>query len=216
MSRRAAEHLGSRCGGFGAAAPHLVRTVPWAVLIAACATGLAVSLVSSQFLNPLRSTEGVLLFSRLAAVPLAAAMAFLAWSPDRSLTVTLPAPSWLAHAFRVACALPVIGLTVFIQYELARRELATGSAAALPGRVSWPTQLAEFIAWLAVAAAAAAAIDRTRWRELGGAVAAPITLALIALLIAVGSYSAWGWWATALAAGLVAAGGEPRPMAPSG
>lgn len=196
---------------FRPAAPHLVRTVPWAVLIAACATGLAISLVSSQFLNPLRSTGGVLLVSHLSAVPLAAAIAFLAWLPDRSLTATLPAPCWLSHAFRVACALPVIGLTAFIQYELARRELAVGSAAAQPGRVSWPTQLAEFCAWLAVATAAAAAVDRTRWRELGGAVAAPITLALIGLLVAVPSYSAGDWWATALAAGLVAAGESRDP-----
>jgi hypothetical protein len=180
---------------------HAVLTVPWTTVLSACIAGLAISVISSQLLNPLRSTPGTLIVSHIAAIPLAGAAAFLAFSPDKNLMTTLPAPSWLPLAIRLASALPVIVLTAVIQYELVNVELTAGAKAA-PAQAPWPAQFGEFVAWLAIATATAAAVDRTRWRELGGAAAAPVAFALIGVLAATALRSGWECWAVALAAGV--------------
>lgn len=183
---------------------HLVRTMPWGVLIAACAVGLGMSLAAHQFASPMRSAAGLTLAVHAASVPVVAAVAFLASEPHRDLAAALPAPVWLTTAVHTAIALPVIGLTAYAQLELAATEFTVGTQGMAAGHMPWPSPVAEFVAWSATAAATAAIVGRTRWRELGGALAAPVTLVLIALLTAVSLRPAWNWWAVALAAAFIA------------
>jgi hypothetical protein len=183
-----------RC--FLPATGYLVQTMPGRFLIAACGLGLTVSFVSSQFLSPHSSAAGVLLLSWIATAPVAASAAFLAATPDKILVTTLPGPSWLPHAVHLVAALLVIGPAAAVQFVITRAELAQTAPYAHPGQLSWESWLSQFTAWLMVSTATAATVDRTRWRDLGGALAMPIALALIALLLLAPSHSLWIWWAT--------------------
>jgi hypothetical protein len=182
---------------------YAARTMPWRMLIAACASGLAISLVAHQFASQDRSALGVTLALRIALIPAAAAAAFLAADPQRDLSAALPAPAWLGAAMHTALALPVIGLTAYLQLELAATEIV-GSRAAGTAGLPRSVLVAEFAAWSATGLAAAAAVDRTRWHDLGGGIAAPVTVMLIALFALLPIGSAWTWWAVAFAAALVA------------
>jgi hypothetical protein len=191
------------------------------VLLAGCAAGLGISLAAYQFAPPFEQPTSIALTVRAGFVPLVAAVAFLVSDPHRSLTASLPAPAWLTVAVHLVIALPVLGLTAWIQLELAAAELGTGarvqgmSGAHLPGR----SLAAELTAWIAVAVTAAALVARSRWHDLGGAIAAPAALSFVAAAalaplhlfpsaftgLTPAQHSAWlwaewGWWALTLAA----------------
>jgi hypothetical protein len=194
------------------------------VLLASCATGLGVSLAAHQFAAPFQPQPSVLLTIRAAFVPVAAGAAFLAANPHRNLTTSLPAPTWVTTAAHLVMALPLISLTGFIQLQLAAAELrgggrAAGGTPALP----WAALATELVAWLAFSLAVAALVARTRWNDLGGALAAPAALGCIALLavsplrlfpaaftgLTPAQHSAWlhaewAWWALGQAAALTA------------
>jgi hypothetical protein len=165
-----------------AALPHLAATMPWGTLFGGCAIGLAASVVAYRFAGPAPDAAGVSAALRAAFVPLALVAAFLAADPHRDLVAALPAPAWLAAATHTALALPVLAGTAALQLRLAAAELAIGQRyTSVPAHLPWPALLAELGAATAIALATASVVARTRWHELGGAIAAPVSLAVIAV-----------------------------------
>ena len=166
-----------------AALPHLAATMPWGTLLGGCAIGLAASAVAYRFAGPAPDPAGVTAVLRAAFVPLALVAAFLAADPHRALVAALPAPAWLTAATHTALALPVLAGTAALQLRLAAAELAIGQRyTSVPAHLPWPALLAELGAATAIALATASVVARTRWHELGGAIAAPVSLALIAAM----------------------------------
>jgi hypothetical protein len=165
-----------------AALPHLAATMPWGTLLGGCAIGLAASVVAYRFAGPAPDSAGVTAVLRAAFVPLALVAAFLAADPHRQLAAALPAPAWLTAATHTALAVPVLAGTAALQLRLAAAELATGQRYLhVPAHLPWPALSAELGAAAAIALATASVVARTRWHELGGAIAAPVSLAIIAI-----------------------------------
>jgi hypothetical protein len=164
-----------------AALPHLAATMPWGTLLGGCAIGLAISVVGYRFAGAASDSAGVAAVVRAAFVPLVLVAAFLAADPHRPLVAALPAPAWLTAATHTALALPVLAGTAALQLRLAAAELAAGQLyTGVPAHLPWLMLSAELAAAAAIALAAAGVVARTRWRELGGAIAAPVSLAVIA------------------------------------
>jgi hypothetical protein len=163
------------------ALPHLAATMPWGTLLGGCAIGLAASVVAYRFAGPASDSAGVTAALRAAFVPLALVTGFLAADPHRHLVAALPAPAWLTAATHTALALPVLAGAAALQLRLAAAELATGQRYTnVPAHLPWPALSAELAAAAAIALATASVVARTRWHELGGAIAAPVSLAVIA------------------------------------
>lgn len=174
------------------ALPHLAATMPWGTLLGGCAIGLAASAVANRFAGPAPDSAGVTAVLQAAFVPLALVAAFLAADPHRRLVAALPAPAWLTAATHTALALPVLAVTAVLQLRLAAAELAAGQRytpvpAHLPRSALW----AELAAAAAIALAIASVVARTRWHELGGAIAAPVSLAVIAAMNAAWADVTW-------------------------
>jgi hypothetical protein len=164
-----------------AALPHLAATMPWGTLLGGCAIGLAISVVGYRFAGAASDSAGVAAVVRAAFVPLVLVAAFLAADPHRHLVAALPAPAWLTAATHTALALPILAATAALQLRLASAELAAGQRyTGVPAHLPWLMLSAELAAAAAIALAAAGVVARTRWRELGGAIAAPVSLAVIA------------------------------------
>jgi hypothetical protein len=163
------------------ALPHLAATMPWGTLLGGCVIGLAISVVGYRFAGPASDSAGVTAVVRAAFVPLVLVAAFLAADPHRPLVAALPAPAWLTAATHTALALPVLAGTAALQLHLAAAELAAGRRyTGVPAHLPRSLLSAELAAAVAIALAAASVVARTRWHELGGAIAAPVSLAVIA------------------------------------
>jgi hypothetical protein len=164
-----------------AALPHLVATMPWGTLLGGCVIGLAASAAGYRLAGPASDSAGVTAVVRAAFVPLVVVAAFLAADPHRPLVAALPAPAWLTPATHTALALPVLTGTAALQLRLAAAELAAGQRyTGVPAQLPRLMLSAELAAAAAIALAAASVVARTRWHELGGAIAAPVSLAIIA------------------------------------
>jgi len=161
------------------AAVHLARTIPWPPLLAGCGTG-AVIMVIVRFSGALQQPPAVVGAIRLGFVPVITGLSFLLREPGRNLAVTFPAPGWLTTAAHLALAVPVLAAASWIQFTLAADALPDPAGPAVP--LPWVALPAELAAWCAVTIAAAALVARSRWDHLGGAVAAPATFALLAIL----------------------------------
>lgn len=208
---------------FGPAAPHLARTMPWPVLLAGCAVGLSISLVEHLFARPSQSPTTIIIVVRVAFVPLVAASAFLTSDPlDHDLATALPAPAWLSTVMSVIFALPILGLSAWLQLALTASALRISEPAT--AHLPWLSLVVELGAWSVFAIAAATSISRTRWNELAGAIAVPVALAFVGVLAfaplrllpaapsptglaspehAAWLRSDWSWCALGLAAALV-------------
>lgn len=153
---------------------HIARTTPWATLLAGCLAGTALLAALAYFAdrsqNPLG--QGTVSVTYLPAV---AALAFVPRTAFVPLAHATPVPAWLPVAGQILLAVPVLAATCWLQVNLMVH--TTGHAVSLPAL--YPL-LARLIGWSALSVAAAACCDRTRYRDLGGAVAAPIGLAAIA------------------------------------
>jgi hypothetical protein len=160
-------------GALSALARHLVLSVPWATLLAGCATGtglLAVLGVTSR--TPL--DQGTV---RLTFLPAVAAMAFVPRSPSPALAGTAPLPAWVIPAAQTLLAVPVLAITCWAQLMIMTTTVPAG--AGHPAAI-YPL-IAQFTGWCAIGVAVATACDRSRYYDLGGAIAAPLALAAIAL-----------------------------------
>ncbi len=149
--------------------------MPWVTLIAGCLTGTALLVLLAYVARHSHQalSQGAV---RLTFLPAVAALAFVPRDPLRPLTQAAPAPGWLTSAAQTLLAVPVLAATCWAQLLLMDH-----TAAPLSPRPAVYPLLAQLTGWCAVAVAAAACCDRSRYADLGGAVAAPVSLGVIAL-----------------------------------
>jgi hypothetical protein len=153
----------------------ITRTMPWATLIAGCLTGTAFLAIQAHVAR----TSGWQLQQgnvRLALLPAVAAVAFVPRAAFRPLTQTTPIPAWVAPACHLLLAAPILAVTCWAQLRIMAYTIpqhALGHAPAV-----YPL-IAQFTGWCAVTVAAAVCVDRSRYADLGGAIAVPVSLGAI-------------------------------------
>jgi hypothetical protein len=151
------------------------QTMPWVTLLTGCLAGtvyLAVVARLAGVFQPLGPGD-----VRLAFLPAVAALAFVPRAPFRPLAQATPVPAWVAPAGHLLLAAPILAVTCWAQLRIMARTFP-------PHTLSQPTVypvIAQLTGWCAVTVAAAACAGRSRYADLGGAVAAPISFAAIAL-----------------------------------
>jgi hypothetical protein len=150
--------------------------MPWVPLIAGCLVGtgyLAIMAhVASSSHWPLGSG-----YVREAFIPAIGALAFVVRAPFRPLTQVTPVPAWVIPVGHVLLAVPILAATCWVQLRVAAHNatLTIGHPPAI-----YPL-IAELTGWCAVTVVAAACVDRSRYADLGGATAVPVSAAAIAL-----------------------------------
>jgi hypothetical protein len=155
----------------------LTQTMPWVTLLAGCLAGavyLAILAIVNS--NSQQLDQGNV---RLAFLPVVAALAFVPRAPFRPLTQTTPAPAWLAPVGHVLLAGPVVAVTCWVQLLIIAHTIPPRAIGHPPA--VYPV-IAQLVGWSAVTVAAAAWVGRSRYADLGGAVAAPVGFAVIALV----------------------------------
>jgi hypothetical protein len=151
------------------------KTMPWVTLLIGCLAGtvylaaLAHLADTSQPLGP-----GTVRFTFLPAV---AALAFVPQARFRPLIQTTPVPAWVAPAGHLLLAAPVLMVTCWEQLRIIAHTMPPH---AIHPPAVYPL-IAQLTGWCAVTVVAAACVDRSRYADLGGAVAAPVSFAAIAL-----------------------------------
>lgn len=175
QSRPAPRHRLAWLGALPRLPRHLVRTMPWVTLISGCLAGLAFLAVMARVADTSHSplTQGTV---RLSLLPAVAALAFVVRAPFRPLTQATPVPAWVTSAGHLLLAAPILAATCWAHLRIM---VHTIPPPAHPSAV-YPL-IAQFAGWCAVAVAAAACVDRSRYADLGGAVAAPVAFAAIAV-----------------------------------
>jgi hypothetical protein len=158
-------------------ARHVTATMPWTTLIAGCLVGTAVLAVVAHFAGSAhwQLSQGAV---RYAFLPAVAALSYVPRAPFRPLTQVATVPSWVGPAGHVLLAGPLLAATCWAQLGIMAHTIphhAPGYAPAV-----YPL-IAQLTGWCLLAVAAAACVDRSRYADLGGAVAAPVSLAAIAL-----------------------------------
>lgn len=158
-----------------ALARHIARTMPWVTLISGCAAGLAFLAIMADladtYHHPL--SQGTV---RLAFLPAVAALAFVPRTPFRPLTQTSPVPAWVTPAGHLLLAAPVLAATCWAQLGIMNHTIPPHSPGSSPAL--YPL-IAQLVSWCATIVAAAACADRSRYADLGGAIAAPVTFTAI-------------------------------------
>lgn len=155
---------------------HTTRTMPWATLLAGCLAGTGILVVLAHFAGAQPLGPGTV---RLTFLPAVAAVGFVPRDVFRPLTQTTPVPGWAAPVGQILLAVPVLALTCWAQLRIASSTIPPG--ASIHGPAVYPL-IAQLTGWCAVTVAAGACTDRSRYADLGGAVAAPASLAAIALV----------------------------------
>ena len=158
-------------------ARHLIRTMPWVTLITGCLAGTILLAILAHVADNARQPldQGTV---RVAFLPAIGALAFVPRVPFRPLTQATPVPAWVAPAGHVLLAIPVLAATCLTQLRIMAQTIPShtiGDPAAL-----YPL-IAQLTGWSMVTVAAAACIGRSRYADLGGAIAAPVSFAAIAL-----------------------------------
>jgi hypothetical protein len=154
----------------------LTQTMPWLTLLAGCGAGVAYLAIQAGINSNSQPLDQANV--RLAVIPVVAALAFVVHAPFRPLIQATPVPAWLASAGHLLLAAPVVAVTCWAQLLII--------AHTIPPRVIghppavYPV-IAQLVGWSAIIVAAAAWAGRSRYADLGGAVAAPIGFAVIAL-----------------------------------
>jgi hypothetical protein len=155
----------------------VTRTMPWATLITGCLAGTVYLAVTARLAGVSHSPlgQGTVRFAFLPAV---AALAFVPRAPFRPLTQTTPVPAWVAPAGHLLLAAPILAGTCWAQ-------LCIMTSTIPPHALSHPPAvyplIAQLTGWCVVTVAAAVCVDRSRYADLGGAVAAPVSFGAIAL-----------------------------------
>jgi len=151
------------------------QTMPWVTLLTGCLAGtvylavMAHLAIASQPLGP-----GTV---RFAFLPAAAALAFVPQARFRPLIQTTPVPAWVAPAGHLLLAAPVLVVTCWAQLRIIAHTMP-------PHAIRTPAVyplIAQLTGWCAVIVVAAVCVDRSRYADLGGAVAAPVSFTAIAL-----------------------------------
>jgi hypothetical protein len=155
----------------------ITRTMPWATLITGCLAGTVFLAVLAHVAH----TSGWLLGQgavRLAFLPAVAALAFVPRVPFRPLTQAVPVPAWVAPAGHLLLAVPVLAATCWAQLRIMAQTIPPHTLG--PHPAVYPL-LAQLTGWSAVTVATAACAGRSRYADLGGAIAASVSFAAIAL-----------------------------------
>ena len=153
----------------------IALTMPWATLVTGCLAGTAVLAVLVHVADsshwPLG--QGTV---RLTFLPAIAALAFVPRAPFPPLTRATPVPSWVAPAGHILLAALVMAATCWAQLRIMAHifPLTVGHPPAV-----YPL-IAQLTGWSAMTVTAAAWVDRSRYADLSGAIAAPVTFAAIA------------------------------------
>ena len=155
----------------------MTRTMPWVTLISGCLVGTGYLAVMARVADTSHSPLD-LGTARLAFLPAIAALAFILRTPFRPLTQATPVPAWLAPAGHIALAAPVLAITRWAQLRIMAHTIPPHTLSHPPA--IYPV-IAQLTGWCAVTVAAAACADRSRYADLGGATAAPVSFAAIAL-----------------------------------
>jgi hypothetical protein len=158
-------------------ARHVGRTMPWGTLCAGCLAGTVFLAVMAHVAGVSRTPLGPG-DVRLAFLPAIAALAFIPRTPFRPVAQATPVPAWAVPAGRVLLSAPILALTCWAQLTIAARALPLRMLAHSPA--VYPV-IAQLTGWCAVTVAVAACVDRSRYADLGGAVAVPVSFAAIAL-----------------------------------
>jgi hypothetical protein len=155
----------------------IARTMPWVTLTTGCLAGTiflaALAHVAGTSHRPL--DQGAV---RLAFLPTVAALAFVLRAPFRPLTHATPVPAWVAPAGHLLLAAPVLAVTCWAQLRIMAHTIPPHAPGHPPA--VYPV-ISQLTGWCMVTVAAAACVDRSRYADLGGAIAAPVSLAAIAL-----------------------------------
>ena len=155
----------------------ITQTMPWVTLLAGCLAGTAYLAILAH----VAKTSGWLLDQgnvRLAFLPAVAALAFVSRVPFRSLTQATPVPAWVAPAGHLLLAAPILAVTCWAQLRIMAHTIPPHILGHPPA--VYPL-IAQLTGWCAVTVAAAACAGRSRYADLGGAIAAPISFGAIAL-----------------------------------
>jgi len=151
--------------------------MPWVTLITGCLAGTVFLAVMAHVAGishrPL--DQGAV---RLAFLPAIAALAFVLRAPFRPLTQATPVPAWVAPAGHILLAVPVLAVTCWAQLRIMAHTIPPHVLGQPPA--IYPV-IAQLTGWCAVTVAAAACGGRSRYADLGGAIAAPVSSAAIAL-----------------------------------
>ncbi len=159
---------------------YLTRTMPWVTLMTSCLASLAIFTLLVRVAGHDHATfwldQGTV---RLSLLPAAAALAFVPYVPFRPLTRTTPVPAWVTPVGHLLLAAPVLAATCWAQLRI----MATALPPHVPQDPHEPfcALIAQLIGWSAIIVAAAACTARSRFADLGGAIAAAVSLAVIAL-----------------------------------
>jgi hypothetical protein len=151
--------------------------MPWVTLITGCLAGTLYLAVMARVASTSHSPLGQG-YIRLAFLPAIAALAFVPRAPFRPLTQTVPVPAWVTPVGQLLLAAPFMALTCWVQLRIGAHAIPS-HAIGYPPAV-YPL-IAELTGWCAVTVCAAACVDRSRYADLGGAIAAPVSFAAIAL-----------------------------------
>jgi hypothetical protein len=155
----------------------ITLTMPWATMITGCLAGIVflafMAHVADTSHGPLG--QGTV---RLAFLPAIAALAFVLRAPFRPVTQATPVPAWVAPAGHILLAGPLLAVTCWAQLRIMAHTIPPHTLARPPA--VYPV-IAQLTGWCAVTVAAAACVDRSRYADLGGAIAAPASFAAIAL-----------------------------------
>jgi hypothetical protein len=154
----------------------IIRTMPWVMLLTGCLVSLVYLAVLAHFAHAPSGPLGPAA-ARLAFLPAVAALAFVPRDPFRPLTQTTPVPAWVAPAGHLLLAAPVLAVTCWAQLRIIAHTIPPHTLSHPP---AYPV-IAQLTGWCAVTVAAAACVDRSRYADLGGAIAAPVSFAGIGL-----------------------------------
>lgn len=153
------------------------QTMPWVTLITGCLAGTAYLAAMAHFAGTAHSplTQGSVRFAFLPAV---AALAFVPRAQFRPLTQATAVPAWVVPAGHILLAVPVLTVTCWAQLRIVAHSLPLHAIRQSPA--VYPL-IAELVGFCLVTVAAAACADRSRYADLGGAIAVPVSFAAIAL-----------------------------------
>jgi hypothetical protein len=155
----------------------VTQTMPWITLLTGCLAGTVYLAIIARLAGTSRSPldPGNV---RLAFLPAVAALAFVPRAPSRPLTQTTPVPAWVTPAGHLLLAAPILAVTCWAQLRIIAHTIPPHTLGHPPAVYPLTAQLT---GWCAATVAAAACVDRSRYADLGGAIAAPVSFAAIAL-----------------------------------
>lgn len=154
----------------------ITQTMPWIPLITGCLVGTGYLAIMAHVADSAHWLLG-LGYIREAFIPAVGALAFVVRAPFRPLTQVTPVPAWVTPVGHVLLAAPILAATCWVQLRIA----AHNAALTLGHPPAIYPLTAQLTGWCAVTVVAAACVERSRYADLGGATAVPVSAAAIAL-----------------------------------